>query len=422
MSGFGNYGAKGAGFTAPTGTGTPDTRGYGTFVPSTAPGFGQQSFGSTFLPDLFARPDFKAAVLEEYYYRSAFVTSGIIQRNTALDMSQGGIVVEMPYFKAFDPYEEAIESNTVWGVSGAGHLTPQKIGTDSFRVPVVHRGFAAAVDNLSRLGSGEDPMAAIRSYIANAMSKFRHNHLIALLDGLFDRTAGVLRDNTVRTAFATDATANTAAGALMSTGTIVQAQNKLGERGADLTAIAMHSAVRNWLVQMGMLTFSSPAGVSTSSPIVWGGGGVGVTNSSVGYFGGLQVIVDDRLTPRPLDVSEDGVGTAGNDESAVYPCYAFGQGVIQEGIQQNMRIATDNNILSMQDILAADWHYAMGVAGVDYTGTLTAASTGANSGKYPLNADIATASNYGLKYDKRMIPVVKVECQTPYGELMTTVA
>ena len=46
------------------------------------------SWGSTFLGDLFARPDFKEAVLEEYYYRSAFVNSGIIQRNTALDLSR----------------------------------------------------------------------------------------------------------------------------------------------------------------------------------------------------------------------------------------------------------------------------------------------------------------------------------------------
>ena len=433
---YGNYGTAPGGFPANGATGT-----WNTFAQSNPPGFGQQAWGSTFLGDLFARPDFKATVLEEYFYRSGFVNSGIIQRNTQLDLRAGGVVVEMPYFKPFDPFEEYIESNATWGASGAGHLTPQKIGTDSFRVPVVHRGFAAAADDLSRLGSGEDPLAAIRSYIANAMTKFRHQHLIALLNGMFDATNGALKSNFIGAAGKIDF-GNLA---YFNAAQVIEGQNVLGERGDQLTTIAMHSAVRNHLMHMGLLTFSSPAGVTTGSNISWQGGGVGVSDESVEYFAGKRIVVDDRLTPRALSVGNDVAANApqaGDPVPAIYPVYMFGQGVIQEGIQQDFRIANERNILSMQDIMACDWHYAMGIAGIDYNGSNTAptpaamgggaafnvaggprgAGNLAPSGTYPLPATVADPVNYSLKWDARTIPVVKLEVLTPFGEQLNAVA
>ena len=48
----------------------------------------------------------------------------------------------------------------------------------NYQVPVVHRGWAAAADDISAgLGSGEDPLSAIRSYIANNMAKNRQEYL-----------------------------------------------------------------------------------------------------------------------------------------------------------------------------------------------------------------------------------------------------
>ena len=91
------------------GFGTPTPIGIGTrATPPSA------NWGSTFLGDLFQRPDFKAAVLEEYMYRNDFQASGVVQRNTALDGRGGATVVTMPFFMPWEIVEEAIDSTADW--------------------------------------------------------------------------------------------------------------------------------------------------------------------------------------------------------------------------------------------------------------------------------------------------------------------
>ena len=74
------------------------------------------------------------------------------------------------------------------------------------------------------------------------------------------------------------------------------ARAKLGERGGDITAVAMHSSVYYYLVQVGALTFSSSSLVD-GGQIQWGGGGINLRNEDVAYFLGARVIVDDMLEP-----------------------------------------------------------------------------------------------------------------------------
>lgn len=359
------------------------------------------NWGSTFLGDLFQRPDFKSAILEEYMYRNSFQASGVIARNTAMDGREGAVVTTMPFFQPFEAFEEEIDSNATWGASGKGYLTPQKINSAQFRVPFVHRGFAAAVDDLSQMGSGEDPMAAIRSYIAANMNKFRNDYLFALLDGMF-KTGGPLAGQVLNVATATGTgSAATGAASHLNAGVVVGLQNLLGERGSDLTTIAMHSAVRNELVRMGMLTFSSPANLTATSNVQWGGGGAGVTQSAIEYFAGLRIVVDDRLD------GVEGTGAASGDAKQ-YPVYAFGPGAVQEGIQQDFRLEADRNILSKQDVISSDWHFAMGIPGIDWKGT--------PAGTYPTNTEISTATNWQLKWESaQKVPIVKAIVNTPYG-------
>ena len=78
------------------------------------------NWGSTFLGDLITKKPFTDYVREQVYGRCAWVQSGIIQRNTALDMSSGGTRITVPYFRPFLATEEIIQSNTTWGASGAG--------------------------------------------------------------------------------------------------------------------------------------------------------------------------------------------------------------------------------------------------------------------------------------------------------------
>ena len=119
----------------------------------------------------------------------------------------------------------------------------------------------------------------------------------------------------------------------LSAASVIAGKNKLGERGDELTIIAMHSAVYNYLLQVGALTFSTSA-LSTGGAITWGGGGVGLS-MEVAYFCSLRVVVDDMLAPD-------------SGEEDVYPVYMMANGAVAEGVQQELRTAADRNILSLR--------------------------------------------------------------------------
>ena len=161
-------------------------------------------------------------------------------------------------------------------------------------------------------------MAAIRSYLADCILKLRTTTLLSQLEGIFDTA---LAPNTL------DASINTAGADeanFLSASNVVKTQALLGERGDDLSVIAMHSNVAYYLRTVGALTFSTSA-LSTGGDIVWGGGGIGLTNTEVAYFMGLRVIVDDMLKPT--------INDGGADQ---YPVYLMGSGSssLSSGVQR----------------------------------------------------------------------------------------
>ena len=81
---------------------------------------GEPNWGSVFLGDLVTKVNFGQYVREQVYGNYRWVQSGIIQRNTTLDLSSGGTRITVPYFRPFLATEEVIESNTTWGASAAG--------------------------------------------------------------------------------------------------------------------------------------------------------------------------------------------------------------------------------------------------------------------------------------------------------------
>ena len=362
------------------------------------------NWGSTFLNDLIVQPNFQGSVLEEFFERSQFVSSGIISRNSAMDMSGGGTVVQVPFFKAAELEEEEIDSSDDWGQSGAGYLSPQKIGMSSYQVPVIHRGWAGAADDISRLGSGEDPLGALRSYTANNMAKFRQNYLLDLLGALFDTTNGALKTNGLDVSLSAAATAGNAVTLdnQLTSGKVIALQNILGERGGDLSVIAMHSAVYNELKVAGLLTFSSPQGVGTTSTIQWGGGGLGVSNTEIAFFAGMRIVVSDQLV--------EAKGSASAGDAMTYPCYVFGPGSVQEGVQSGLRIETERNILSKQDIFSVDYHYLLGVPGISWVGTP------ANGKMFPAKSDIKIATNWQLQWaHNEFVPLTRILVNSTFG-------
>ena len=139
---------------------------------------------------------------------------------------------------------------------------------------------------------------------------------------------------------------------------------------------------------MGLLTFSTSA-LAASGAVTWGGGGVGVNARSIGEFAGCQVIMDPAVnTVAP--------GTTGHQRE--FYCYLTKRGSIMEGVQQDLRIEADRNVLSKQDVLSVDYHTAYHVMGTKWT----------NAGDNPTNANLSTAGNWGATYDIDLIPMVQL--------------
>ena len=353
--------------------------------------------GGTFLSDLVARPEFLAYTSEGIFEQSKWIQSGIVQRNAALDARSGGTRVRVPFFDPINPTEEQILSSAAWGTSGLGYLTPQKSTADEQIMTILHRGFAYAADDLSKLGSGADPLAHVRNQLTAAINKLKTSTLKAQLLGLFGGIsgAGVLGPNQV------DATGTTTAteANYISVANVIKTKNKLGERGEELDSIAMHSAVAYYLQQVGMLTFSTSA-LAAAGAVTWGGGGVGVTQPEVATFAGLKVVIDDQLTYL----------TGGTATHLVkYPVYLFKSGVISEGIQQDLRLAADRNILSMQDVIAVDYHYGYHVTGTKW------AAAGDNPTNAATTGNLAATASWNLVYSStKMVPVARLLVNTPF--------
>ena len=349
----------------------------------------------TFLTDLVIRPEFLAYVQEEVYHRCQWIQSGVVTRNTSLDCTAGGTRVRVPFYQPMVENEEQILSNATWGESGQGYLTPKNITADEQIMTILHRGGSYAADDLSRLGSGSDPMAAIRSYLASCILKLRTNTLLAQLEGLFDTAlADSVLDASINTAGATD-------GNFLTASNVVKAQALLGERGDDLTTIAMHSNVAYYLRSVGALTFSTSA-LSTGGEIVWGGGGINLTQPEVSYFMGLRVIIDDKLAPT--------VNDGGADQ---YPVYLMGNGSVAEGVQRAFKTEADRNILSQQDVMAWTHDYGFHVFGTSWQ----------NAIDNPTNAQLQTGTNWKCVYGaddtgneghgNKLVPVVKMLVNSP---------
>jgi hypothetical protein len=140
--------------------------------------------GGTFLSNLVSRPEFLQYTAEGIFEQSKWVQSGIVQRNAALDARAGGTRVRVPFFDPIAPTESQILSNSTWG-GGGGYLVPANVTADEQIMTLLHRGFAYAADDLSKLGSGADPLAHVRNQLTAAINKLKTATLAAQLLGLF---------------------------------------------------------------------------------------------------------------------------------------------------------------------------------------------------------------------------------------------
>lgn len=341
------------------------------------------NLGGTFQGDvasltrLATSAPFARYLQEQIFLQSRMIRSGIIATDSGLTATTG-TRIEAPFFDPINPVEERMTSGDDWGTSGDGHFTFQKITSSTQYATITHRGFAYAVDKLSRLAIGEDPLAVLASQLAPAMDKLRTAKFIAQMEGLLG-TGGPL--NATQNLNKSVTTGSTIANWLTAEN-IVEARYKLGERQSDITTLVIPSPVAAYLEQVGFLAYDADRkGVNR--------------RQEIGIFGNLNVVVDDQC---PI------IGTSGQQRQFV--CYLAGAGVMREGDQIPMEIEADRNAPSKQDGLVIDYHHVQHVPGTSWNAAFD----------NPTNAQLATGSNFTLAYaEPRLIPVVRLVVNSPYG-------
>ena len=348
----------------------------------------QNYSGGVLLADIVKRNNFSAYVSEAIKERSAFIQSGAVVRNALLDATAGGTRIQVPEFNPIAPTEEIIDGTATWGTSNNGYLTPQKIGTGTQIATICHRGFAYAVDDVAVLAAGEDPMGHIRNQLADAINKLNSTRLFYHLHGLFGTA---LSANALDLAVA--ASSGAAEANYLTAATVARGRSLLGERGEELDTIVVHPSVAYYLYQVGMLTFSTSA-LSTGTGIQWGGGGVGVTDTSVGQFAGMNVVVDSS-------VNSVVPGSSGHIKE--FYCYLIKSGTILEGVQSELGIEAERNILSKQDVMSVDYHSTYHIMGTKWN----------DAADNPTNSDLGAKAKWALTYDADLIPIVQLTVNTP---------
>ena len=348
----------------------------------------QNYTGGVLLADIVKRNNLSRYVQEAIKERSLFVKSGAVVRSAFLDAKEGGTRIQVPEFNPVAPTEEVMTGAAGWGTGSGGYLTPQKIGSATQIASIIHRGFAYAVDDLATLAAGEDPMNAIRNQLADAINKLNSQRLFYQLHGLFGTAlSGNASD------LAVGASSGQAEANYLSASNVAKGRALLGERGDELDTLIVHPNVGFYLYQVGLLSFSTTA-LSTGTGIQWGGGGVGVDARSIGTFAGMNVIMDSQVNAvQP--------GTSGHIKE--YYCYLVKSGTILEGVQQELRIEADRNILSKQDVLSVDYHTCYHIMGTKW----------GNAADNPTNSVLGNKDNWTATYDADLIPMVQLTVNTP---------
>ena len=350
----------------------------------------QNYSGGVLLADIVKRNNLSAYVSEAIKERSAFIKSGAVVRNALLDASEGGTRIQVPEFNPIAPTEEILDGTATWGTSNNGYLTPQKIGTGTQIATICHRGFAYAVDDVAVLAAGEDPMGHIRNQIADAINKLNSARLFSLLNGLFAAGSGALGANHLDIAKAgTGADEDN----FLTASTVARGRSLLGERGEELDTLVVHPSVAYYLYQVGLLTFSTSS-FTSGGAVTWGGGGVGVSERSIGQFAGMNVVIDSQ-------VNTSAPGASGHQKE--FRCYLIKSGTILEGEQSPLGIESDRNILSKQDVMSVDYHSAYHIMGTKWSAATD----------NPTNAQLMNSSNWAATYDVDLIPVVELIVNTP---------
>ncbi len=305
----------------------------------------------TKISDLIVPEIFTKYMIQETVKKNAFINSGICASDPAVNISEGGKTVNVPFFEALDANDEIITEDTA--------TTINNISASKDVAAVLARTVGFGATDLSKLFSGADPMKAIIAQLGTWWSDKLTEVLKSVLTGIFgvaSLSANVL-DNATHD---------------LNASVMTDAMYLLGDKSEKISAIAMHSKVLAKLKKLDILdrnTFMPSA----------------LTPTYQTYMG-RRVIVDDTLAPT----------------SDVYPIYLFGNGAVVFNENNELAsIETDRDIVEHKDVLVTNRVFTMHPRGVKWVGSA--------AGETPVNAELATSANWSLVENPKNVKIACVK-------------
>ena len=329
----------------------------------------------TAIADVIVPSVFEKYAIERTAALSAFESGGIVEMDSHFDelASGGGNAVDMPYWQDITPTRQIL--------SDSGALTVNKIAASKDIARIQMDGNAWSVNDLSKALSGADPMAAVGELVGEYWSRIDQGILISSLKGMF--AAASMAGNLL--SIASESTGGVSATTQLNGATFVDATIKLGDRGDQLTAVAMHSATEGALRKLDLIDFIPDS----------------EGKAQIKTFQGRRVVVDDTLPTR-----------AGTTSGTVYRTYLFGagafakgHGLLDEPVQggfgtkavewSRAALDSDTNFINRR-------RYILHPRGVKFTSASVA-------GASPTNAELETAANWVRVFENKNVRIVAVD-------------
>ena len=334
---------------------------------------------ATLRSDVIIPEVFTPYVIEQTTARDAFLQSGVVQPMAELNATEGGDLINVPFFSANLTGDFEV-------LSDSSSLTPSKITTDKQVGVILHRGRAFESRDLAALAAGSDPMGAIGQKIGAYIANQRQKDLLACLSGVFG-SVNTTDSNAAFFGLTIDGGSGDTP-TVLSPRHVAKAKALLGDQGDKLTAVCMHSAVYYDLVERKLVDYvlatdgnggSATASGGTITP-AYGGG-----NDTVPTYCGLRVIVSDD------------VATNGSGSSKEYSTYFFTAGAVASGEQAGLQTETDRDILAKSDAMSIDLHYCYHPVGSKWAVTTT----------NPTQSQLETVSNWSKVYETKNLGIVR---------------
>ena len=331
---------------------------------------------------------FTRYLTEQIVENSAMIQSGLIQTDARLNNITGVLWLS---FRSLISWITRKKMSTLptWGTvtSNAGRYTTQKHSASTQYSPIVTRGAAFAADMLHKYETGEQALQNISSQLTRKINKDITAKMISQLTGLFGTA---LAGNSLNIQAAT--TVAPKEENYLTAASVTQAKYLLGEKAADVSVLVVHPLVAADMEARGMLTFLNSGGT-----VNYASNGIGVTDTQVGYFAGLRVVVDSQVpTVEPA--------SATTGDALGYTCYLAAPGVIRTGSQFPLMIKQSDDILSLQDVMSVTYN-RIDAFWVRPTRALCTQ-----------NSELAKKDNWELAYTSREnVPLMELIVNTPYG-------